>query len=56
MVAGEYKIVNNIDTGSFGEVYLGVNIKTGVKVSIKLVLLINTKIGTNDCQISTINT
>lgn len=36
-VAGKYKLTKKIGHGAFGDIYLGVNIKTGEDVAIKLV-------------------
>lgn len=36
-VAGRYKLTKKIGHGAFGDIFQGVNIKTGEEVAIKLV-------------------
>ena len=36
LIFGRYKIINKLDEGAFGQVYLGMNIKNNEKVAIKL--------------------
>eukprot|EP00002_Diphylleia_rotans_P021171 TRINITY_DN4122_c0_g1_i5.p1 TRINITY_DN4122_c0_g1~~TRINITY_DN4122_c0_g1_i5.p1 ORF type:complete len:135 (-),score=27.20 TRINITY_DN4122_c0_g1_i5:42-446(-) len=35
-VAGKYKLIRKIGSGSFGEIYLGVNVTNGEEVAVKL--------------------
>ena len=35
-VGGHYKLLKKIDSGSFGEIYKGLNTKTNTEVAVKL--------------------
>lgn len=36
-IAGKYKLTKKIGHGSFGDIYLGINVETSQEVAIKLV-------------------
>ncbi len=36
-VGGKYKLTKKLGNGAFGDIFMGVNIKTGEEVAIKLV-------------------
>ena len=38
-VGGKYKILEKLGQGAFGDLYYGVNVKTGEEVGIKMELL-----------------
>jgi serine/threonine protein kinase len=38
-VGNKFKLVKKLGTGAFGELYAGVNIKTGEEVAVKLELI-----------------
>jgi casein kinase 1 epsilon len=37
VIGGKFKLGKKIGSGSFGELYLGVNVQTGEEVAVKLV-------------------
>ncbi|GFY82778.1 dual specificity kinase 1 [Actinidia rufa] len=37
VIGGKFKLGRKIGSGSFGELYLGVNVQTGEEVAVKLV-------------------
>ena len=42
-VGGKYKIMKKLGKGAFGDIYYGVNVKTGEEVAIKMELLSSAK-------------
>jgi casein kinase 1 epsilon len=39
VIGGKFKLGRKLGSGSFGELYLGINIQTGEEVAVKLVIL-----------------
>ena len=50
-VGGKFRFTKKLGNGAFGDIFSGVNIKTGEEVAIKLVISI---IKTKDCLIGAI--